>query len=233
MTLRLSTIFLTTAVGWTVGANAALYAQPGGNQKLEAAYRHGAERFENDLAQVEREYAAEIAAAQAKRAQGIKMARARYLQGLKFLNSNPSLSQALREQINEEMKRIQALPEPVAPKLGAPPAQQPQQTVDQKVAIRLETPDSGWKVQILQIKQVNNELWVLSALSHEGDVAATVITAVSDAVTVKVPEKLPVRHFVLNKTWEWKNKEDVQFIRAVPDLGRNWALGKIVSMHRN
>jgi len=149
-----------------------------------------------------------------------------------FLNRNPALPQALRVKINEDIKRTTALPEPVAPELKEPVSAVPRQTGKRTIRVKLDTPDSGWSVRVLQVKEVNNELWVLSALQHGSDIANMVITPVEDAVVVEAPEGMPVRHFVLNKSWEWENKEYVDFIRGMPDLGRNWALGKIVPFRR-
>ena len=191
-----------------------------------------AKQFHKEMAQVERTYETEIRAAQQKRAMGIKLARVRYTQGLKFLNGNPATPQALRVKINEDLKRIAALPEPDAPEMKEPPATVSTPKISQRINLRLDTPDSGWSVRILQVKRVGDELWVLSALQHGSDVAQMVITPVEDLVVVETSRELPVRHFVLNKTWTWKNKEDITFLRGVPDLDRSWVLGKIVPLRR-
>jgi len=220
------------AAAWLSTWSAFLLGQDINAQKFDMAYQWAAGQFQKEMAQVEDTYEAEMRAAQAKRAQGVKMARVRYLQGLKFLNGNPALPQAMRVKINEEMKRIAALPEPAVPEMKAPASAAPGRTAKRTIRIKLDAPDSGWSVRILQAKKVGKELWVLSALQHGGDIATMAITPVEDAAVVEASEDLPVRHFVLNKTWDWKNKEDITFIRGVPDLGRNWALGEIAPLRR-
>ena len=172
----------------------------GDGKKFEMAYQWGAEQYRKEIAQVEKAYEAEIRAAQAKRASGIKMARTRYLQGLKFLNGNPALPQALRVKINEDIKQTAALPEPIAPEVKEPVSAVPRQTGKRTIRVKLDTPDSGWSVRVVQVKEVNNELWVLSELQHSSDVANMVITPAEDAVVVEAPEGMSVRHFVLNKS---------------------------------
>jgi hypothetical protein len=204
------------------------------NKKLEMAYQWSREQFDKELSQIEQDYDQEIKAAQAKRAEAIKMARVRYNQGLEFLNSNPALPQSMRVEINTEMKRIAALPEPVAP-----PMPESDKSVNKesskadrtKVTLAIDAPDTGWSVRILQSKKVGNEIWVLSALQHGSGISEMVVTPVRDSVIIEAPSDLPVRHFVLNKTWDsTKDPEGVKFISGVPDLGREWVLGELLQL---
>lgn len=201
--------------------------------KLENAYKWSREKFAKDNAKIEEEYKAAIVAAQVKRAEAIKTARVQYLQGLKFLNSNPRLPQSMREVINDEMKRVTALPEPIAPKIEDA-AKEETTTNNQKreIAIKLDAPDSGWSIQITVAKRVNDEIWVLSTLRHGGGISAMVITPVSDIIELEAPRDMPIKHFVLNKTWDGPGPEGIQFIDGIPELGRDWALGKNVRILR-
>ena len=111
--------------------------------KFDSAYRWGADQYQKELTQIEESYEAEIHAAQAKRAQAIKMARVRYLQGLKFLNGNPSLPQSLRVKVNEDMKRVSALPDPVAPELKPVSSAVPKGTAMRKIGVTTNTASSA------------------------------------------------------------------------------------------
>lgn len=208
--------------GWTLPAQDA-------PQKLDSAYQWGIEKFESEIADVEKAFESEILAAQAKRATQIKAARQRFLQGLKFLNANPSLPQAMRDRINEEMKRIAALPEPDSPTIE--PTKSPTSiSAQRELSIRFNTPDSGWSVKLKVAKLVSNELWVLSELHHSESIASMVITPVEDWASVEASSTLPLRHFVLNKTWNWPNDEPIQFVRSITELGPDWARGKVLRM---
>lgn len=201
------------------------------------AYEWSREQFDKETGQIEKDYEQAILAAQLARAEAIKMARTRYMTALEFLNANSALPQAMREQINEEMKRVVALPEPVAPELpksDATKSDEPTPPDRKEVTLTIDAPDSGWSLQILQAKKVKDEIWVLSALQHGRGISATVITPVSDSVFIDAPSKLTVRHFVMNKTWNTtEDPEGVKFIAGVPDLGRDWVLGELLKMRRD
>lgn len=208
-------------------------------KKLELAFQWSRQQFENENSRIERVYQEEIRAAQLKRAEAIQGARVRFQQGLEFLNTNPELPQSMREQINDLMRQIAALPEPVAPEITEMPeakktdSDQPNGANRKEVTVQIDAPDSGWSIRILQAKRVNDEIWVLSALEHAGGISTMVVTPVSDSAFVDAPPELVVRHFVLNKTWKSNDEiEGIQFIDGVPALGRDWVFGKILKPSR-
>ncbi len=96
----------------------------------------------------------------------------------------------------------------------ANPASLPTSTAQtQKVTVRIDTPDAGWSVKIDHIYQVNDNLVVISKLEREGDMAAQVISTVSDTVTIPaVEEGTTIRHYILGRTWNWGDKENYSFI---------------------
>ena len=79
-----------------------------------------------------------------------------------------------------------------------------------KITIHLTVPSTAYQVKIREVYQTPKELWVLSKVSG-GGIGATVITKRQDSVTIKAPD-LPVKHFVLGKTWNWK-KENYRYLR--------------------
>ncbi|MGF1582289.1 MAG: hypothetical protein ACFCD0_23440 [Gemmataceae bacterium] len=90
----------------------------------------------------------------------------------------------------------------------------------QKISITLTVPSSAESIRIAKVYQTKNELWVLSKVQRRGGFGLTVISKTQDSVKVKAP-KLPVKHFVLGKTWNWKKekytylKKEAQFQKLV------------------
>jgi len=75
---------------------------------------------------------------------------------------------------------------------------------DSTVSVQLGVPDGGWKIRIDQVYQTPTHLLAVSKLERSPGPAIQVISQVKDSVKVKAP-KLPVRHYVLGKTWNWSN----------------------------
>jgi hypothetical protein len=81
-----------------------------------------------------------------------------------------------------------------------------------EITVSLQAPDTSWSLHIRGMFQVKEELWVVAELAKEPDImAAMMITTVSDTVSLKLPD-LPVNVFVIGKTWNWDNDEEITFI---------------------
>ena len=95
------------------------------------------------------------------------------------------------------------------------------------VSVQLTVPDGGWKIRIVQVYQNSTHLLAVSKLERHRGPAIQVISQAKDSVKVKAP-KLPVRHFVLGKTWNWLNKEPVTFLSDPKELSKPIAGAKLV-----
>ena len=95
------------------------------------------------------------------------------------------------------------------------------------VSVQLGVPDGGWKIRIVQVYQTSTHLLAVSKLERSPGPAIQVISQVKDSVKVKAP-KLPVRHFVLGKTWNWPNKEPYSFLSDPKELSKPIAGAKLV-----
>lgn len=89
---------------------------------------------------------------------------------------------------------------------------------NEKISVRIDTPDAGWKLEIQKIYRTNDSLIAISKLSRNADVAAQVITTVADSVEVPSEIKLPVRNYVLGKTWAWGDTGNYTFIDSMDEL---------------
>lgn len=90
----------------------------------------------------------------------------------------------------------------------------------QNLSVRLDTPDAGWAINIEKVYRTSESLVVISQLEHSGEMAAAVISTVSDKVSIPVTDdELSVRHYILGKTWNWGAAPDYTFIQSINDFG--------------
>ena len=88
-------------------------------------------------------------------------------------------------------------------------AQDNERTVD----ILLMVPSTAYKIQIQEVYQTPKELWVFSKVEGKG-IGLTVISKAKDSIKIKAPADLPIKHFVLGKTWGWERAEAVSSRRG-------------------
>ena len=93
------------------------------------------------------------------------------------------------------------------------------------ITVSLLSPSSGWSISIDEVYKVDKELWVIASLSNHPGPGLQVITTVQDSIEITA-EDLPLKHFVLGKTWNWENKEDMTFIKDRKDIADDLAKGK-------
>ena len=99
---------------------------------------------------------------------------------------------------------------------------------EQPIEVRLTVPDAAWKIAIDSVHQVNKDVWVVSTVSRDPDVmGAQVISTVTAKVKISAGE-LPVKHFVIGKTWSWKNEEKHTFIKDLEKIEKDLAAGKVL-----
>ena len=95
------------------------------------------------------------------------------------------------------------------------------------VSVQLTVPDGGWKIRIVQVYQTPTHLLAVSKLERGAGPAIQVISKVEDSVKVPAPE-LPVRHYILGKTWKWSNKEARTVFPSPKELSKRVAGAKLV-----
>ena len=95
------------------------------------------------------------------------------------------------------------------------------------VSVQLTVPDGGWKIHIDQVYQTPTHLLAVSMLERSPGPAIQVISQAKESVKVKAP-KLPVRHLIMGKTWNWPNKEPFTFLSDPKELSKSIAGAKLV-----
>ncbi len=84
----------------------------------------------------------------------------------------------------------------------------------QKISVTVDVPDSGWRVRILEVHRVKEELWVFSDMYRLEGKSSQVISKAEDQVEIPAPP-LPIVHFITGKTWGWTGKKDSnRYIRS-------------------
>ena len=88
-----------------------------------------------------------------------------------------------------------------------------------EIMITVTVPDSAWQLEVLEVHQTDKEIIVISEVSRDPNVfGAQVITTLSQKLNLIIPD-LPVKHYVLGKTWGWENQDKgVQFIKERKEL---------------
>lgn len=87
------------------------------------------------------------------------------------------------------------------------------------ISVRLDAPHPGWNIQIEKIYRSGKNLVVISRLSQGEQAAIQVITAVADSVKIPNDLNLPVRHYVIGKTWTWGDTGNYTFIDSMDAFG--------------
>ena len=105
-----------------------------------------------------------------------------------------------------------AVAAPAAGRSGNYDRAQAPAVVQKTIAVEVLTPDGAWEVQIEEVRRVNNELWVFARVHRPaGAIGAMMVSAASDQVDGRFPD-VPVKTFVVGKTWDWKNEEPVTWL---------------------
>lgn len=85
------------------------------------------------------------------------------------------------------------------------------------MTLTLAVPTAGWSLEPVAAYQLPAELWIIHQLRAPEGMAAQVISEVSDTVSLPA-SALPIKHFVLGKTWNWDSNPEVRFIDSLDSL---------------
>ncbi len=103
--------------------------------------------------------------------------------------------------------------------MGPKPITDAQQK-EESIIVKLDAPDAGWHIEIKKIYQTSESLVVISQLQRDEDVTSAVVSTISDSVQVDKPgNDLPVRHYILGKTWDWGDLSKYNFIESMDVFG--------------
>ena len=98
---------------------------------------------------------------------------------------------------------------------------------EKEITVKLTVPDAAWAIAIDEVHSVGNELWIISTVSRNPDLmGAQVISTVQASLKLAAPD-LPMRYFVIGKTWHWKNEEPYTFIENLKQIEKALKSGKL------
>jgi hypothetical protein len=104
-----------------------------------------------------------------------------------------------------------------------------QQCAGKGITVILTVPDSAWKIAIDAVYQVRDVIWVVSTVSRDPNaIGLQVISTVRDSVEVDALGELPVKYFVVGKTWNWDNKEGYTFLKSRKEIETDLQSGKLL-----
>jgi zinc protease len=99
---------------------------------------------------------------------------------------------------------------------------------EKEITVKLTVPDATWSIAIDAVYEVGDELWVVSIVSHNPDMAGVqMISTVQASLTIAAPD-LPVKNFIVGKTWNWKNEEPYTFIEGLKQIHDEIQSGKLL-----
>ena len=99
---------------------------------------------------------------------------------------------------------------------------------EKEITVKLTVPDTAWTIAIEEVHKVGKELWVISTVSQNPDImGAQVISTVHATLKLTAPD-LPVKHFIIGKTWNWKNEEPCTFIENLKQIEKELKSGKLL-----
>lgn len=99
----------------------------------------------------------------------------------------------------------------------------------QTSSLSIETPNPSWSLAPVSAFQVGNEIWCLYQLTAKEGMFAQVISQANAEMKFSAPE-LPIKNFVLGKTWSWKSDPNVIFIDSMNDLGDQFTDAKPIDI---
>lgn len=99
---------------------------------------------------------------------------------------------------------------------------------DKEITVKLTVPDPTWTVAIDEVHRVGSELWVISTVSQNPDMmGAQVISTVQASLKLAAPD-LPLKYFIIGKTWGWENQEPYTFIKNLRQIEKELKSGKLL-----
>lgn len=87
----------------------------------------------------------------------------------------------------------------------------------------------GWLVVTFdEVHRVGNELWIISTVSRKPDLIGAQVTSTAQASLKPAAPDLPLRYFVIGKTWNWKNEEPYTFIENLKQIEKTLESGELL-----
>ena len=99
---------------------------------------------------------------------------------------------------------------------------------EREITVTLTVPDAAWVIFINEVHEVKNEIWVISTVSRNPDMMGAQVISVVKASVKFAAADLPVKHFVIGKTWNWRNEEAYTFIKSIKELEKELKYGNLL-----
>ena len=94
-------------------------------------------------------------------------------------------------------------------------------------SLTMTVPDSGWRLGVERVVELDAEVWVLAQLHREPGPAAQMIRKIEAAIPVALPAKR-LRVFVAGKTWAWRNEEAYEFVASLKEVAQRAGAARVL-----
>ena len=142
-----------------------------------------------------------------------------------YIDQYPVLIGALtREEVNRTIRQYfdpKKLTKVIAGSFND--SSEPKPSIDQKkitVDVRLDSPDSAWRINIKEVYKTDKDIVVISELSRDPQaVASQIISTVSDTIEIDQSHAhYNVQNYVIGKTWDWGDTGEYKFINSTEQI---------------
>lgn len=96
-------------------------------------------------------------------------------------------------------------------------------TIDQKtisIDVRLDSPDSAWRINIKEIYRTDKDIVVISELSRDPQVVSSqIISTVSDTIEIdRTHAQCAVQNYIIGKDWDWGDTGEYNFLESTEQI---------------
>ncbi len=170
-------------------------------------------------------YKASLKKAEEQYVKQVMEARKAHVQEIKNFMMVASMTPAGAKRLDDEIKRIEALPRPTVDP-------EPQVKANREVSISMQVPTPLWSIHFSQAKEVDGEIWVFWQLRQKQGAGIMMIGTAQDKATLKdvaLPADANVQHFVMGKTWNWDDENvEAKYVKDEEEMGKKWEKGKVL-----
>lgn len=140
-----------------------------------------------------------------------------------YIDTYPlDLHQLTAEAVNQAIRQFfdpEQLVEIVAGSLDQVNGATDERSGQTRIELRIDTPDAGWSLKIESVYRTPESIAVISRLSRNEQPAPQVISTVYSTAQIPLSQiDRPVQHYVIGKSWDWKNTDAYESIESMHAL---------------
>lgn len=103
---------------------------------------------------------------------------------------------------------------------------------ERTITMEVEVPHAGYRLEIMEVRAAQDDLWVIGRLTASNEPGAQVKTRVMDQVVVRAPEDLDVRKVIVGERPEGGYNQQYRFVDSMESLQQMIPAGARVVYNR-